>query len=72
MANHFLTMMIRIRLKNGGMVYSRVNPTSWEESDTLILAGFPSNDDVIVKAPYGVDVLLHQPALHPIFSNWVG
>ena len=23
------------------------------------------------KLPYGVDVLLHQPVSHPIFSYWV-
>ena len=29
-------------------------------------------DGVTIKIPYGVDVLLHRPALHPIFSYWVG
>ena len=30
------------------------------------------SNGVIIKIPYGVDVLLHQPALHPIFSYCVG
>ena len=64
--------MIYTRLRNDGLVYRRVSPTSWEESATLTLGDFPSNDDVIMKVPYGVDVLLNQPSLHPIFSNWVG
>ena len=32
------------------------------------LAGHPSSDGVTIKVPYRVDVLLHQPASHPIFS----
>ena len=31
------------------------------------LVGYPSSDGVMIKMPYGVDVL-HRPALHPIFS----
>ena len=27
---------------------------------------------VTIKMSYGVDVLLHRPASHPIFSHWVG
>ena len=38
---------------------------------SLALVGNPSSDGVTMKMPYGVDVL-HQPALHPIFSYWVG
>ena len=34
--------------------------------------GHPSSDGVTIKMPYGVDVLLHRPASHPIFSYWVG
>ena len=30
-----------------------------------------ARDGVTIKIPYGVDVL-HRPALHPIFSYWVG
>ena len=40
---------------------------SWGEGASLALVGCPSNDDVTIKMPYGVDVL-HQPASHPIFS----
>ena len=38
---------------------------------SLALVGHPTSDGVIIKMPYGVDVL-HRPALHPIFSYWVG
>ena len=31
------------------------------------LFGHPSSDGVTIKIPYEVDVLLHQPASHPIF-----
>ena len=27
----------------------------------------PSSDGITIKKPYGVDVLLHQPASHPSF-----
>ena len=37
----------------------------------LALDHHPSGDRIVIKMPYGVDVL-HQPALHPIFSYWVG
>ena len=30
------------------------------------------NDCVTMKIPYRVDVLLHQPVSHPVFSCWVG
>ena len=32
------------------------------------LVGHPSSDRVTTKLPYGVDVFLRQPALHPFFS----
>ena len=41
------------------------------EGASLALVGHPSSDGVILKVPYGLDVL-HQPASHPIFSYWVG
>ena len=37
----------------------------------LALVGHPSSDGIMIKMPYGVDVL-HRPALHPIFSCSVG
>ena len=45
--------------------------TSWGEGASLALVGHPSSDGVTIKMPYGIDVL-HRPALHPIFSYWVG
>ena len=47
------------------MVSSRASLTSWEEGASLALVGHPSSDGVTIKIPYWVDVLLHQPALHP-------
>ena len=46
--------------------------TSWGEGASLALFGHPSSDGITIKIPYGVDVLLHQPASHPFFSDWVG
>ena len=45
--------------------------TLWGEDTSLALVGYPTSDGVTIKMPYGVDVL-HRPASHPIFSNWVG
>ena len=45
--------------------------TSWGKGVSLSLVGHPSSDGITIKMPYGVDVL-HRPALHPIFSYWVG
>ena len=56
--------------KNTGLVSSGVSLTSWGGA-SLALVGHPSSDGVTMKMPYGVDVL-HRPALHPIFSYWVG
>ena len=42
------------------------------EKASLTLVGHPSSDGVTIKIPYRVDVLLHQPALQPIFSYWIG
>ena len=39
---------------------------------SLALVGHPSSDGVTIKIPYGVDVLLHHPLSHPIFSYWIG
>ena len=47
------------------MVSSGVIPTSWGEGASLALVGQASNDGIMIKMPYGVDVL---PALYPIFS----
>ena len=45
--------------------------TCWKEGISLVLVGNPSSDGVMLKMPYGVDVL-HWPALHPIFSFLLG
>ena len=45
--------------------------TSWGEGASLALVGDLSNDGVIIKGPYGVDVL-HPPVLQPLFTYWVG
>ena len=55
----------------GLLVTSGASLTSWEEGAPFALVGHPS-DGVTIKIPYGVDVLLHCPALHLIFSYWVG
>ena len=53
------------------LVSSGASLTSWVEGTSLALVGNPSSDGVMIKMPYGVDVL-HRPASHPIFSYWVG
>ena len=55
-----------INYLNTGLVSREASITSWREGD------HPSSDGVTIKIPYGVDVLLHRPALHPIYSCWVG
>ena len=50
---------------------SRVSLNSWGEGASSALVGHPSSDG-ITKILCGVDVLLHQPALYPTFSYWVG
>ena len=45
------------------MVLSRVGLAS-----SSALVDQPSGNGILVKIPYGVDVLLHRPALHLIFS----
>ena len=44
--------------------------TSRGEGASLALVVQPSSDGIMIKMPYGVDVL-YRPALHPIFSYWV-
>ena len=50
---------------------SRVSLTSLGKGATLALDGHPSSIGVTIEITYGVDVLLHQPELHSIFSYWV-
>ena len=49
--------------KHSGLVSSGASLTSWEEGASLALVGHPSSDGVMIKMPYGVDVL-HRPASH--------
>ena len=46
----------------------RASLTSWGEGGSLASVGHPSSDDVTIKIPYQVDVLLHRPAFYPIVS----
>ena len=46
--------------------------TSWGEGVFLALVGHSSSDGMTIKIPSEVDVLLHQQALHAIFSYSVG
>ena len=46
------------RHRNTGLVSSGVSLTSWGEGASLDLVGYPSTDDITIKIPYGVDVLL--------------
>ena len=57
--------------KNTQLVSSGVSLILWGGA-SLALPGHPSSNGVTIKMHYGVDVLLHQPASHPIFSYWVG
>ena len=56
---------LSLRHWNTGLVSSRVSLVSWG-------VGHRSGDGIMIKMPYGVDVLLHSPASHPIFSYSVG
>lgn len=42
------------------------------EDGSLVFASLGSVDVVTIKIPHGVDILLYQPVLHPIFTYWVG
>ena len=64
-------MTTSARHGNAGLVSSGAPLTSSGESASLALVGNHSRDGVMIKMPYGVDVL-HRPASHPIFSYWIG
>ena len=61
-----------VHIQNSGLVSSGVNLISWGEVASLALVNHFSSDGVTIKIPYGVYVLLHWPASHPVFSYWVG
>ena len=57
-----------LRLRNTGLASSRAKVTSWGEGISLTLVSHPSANVATIKLPFAVDVLLHWPALHPLFS----
>ena len=58
--------------KNQQKMMNEKSRNSHQKVDaSLALVGHLFSDGVMIKMPYGVDVL-HQPASHPIFSYWVG
>ena len=59
----YWTLYFTLRIWNNVMVLSRIGLAS-----SPALVDQPSGDDILIKIPYGVDVLLHRPALHLIFS----
>ena len=65
MLNSKQSAKISPRHWNTGLVSSGVSFTSWWEGASLALLGHPSSDGITIKIPYGIDVLLHLPALHP-------
>ena len=54
------------------MVYNGVSLALSGEGSSLALIGLRSSDGVTIKIAYELDVLLHQPASHPFFSQLVG
>ena len=69
----FLCMdMKKSRDWNTRLVSSGVSLTLWGEGASIALVGHRSSDRITIEIPYRVDVLLHWPALHPIFSYYVG
>ena len=56
---HFLCSVYCMKeIPNTALVPSGVSLTSWG-GVTLALGSHPSSDGIMVKIPYGVDVLLH-------------
>ena len=49
----------------------RASLTSWRKGASLALVGHPPSDGATVKILHRLDIL-HQQALHPIFSYWLG
>ena len=55
-----------------GLVSSGISLISRVEGASLALVGNLFSDGDPIKIPHGIDFLLHQPVLHPIFSYRVG
>ena len=70
--SQYLYQVFPPRHWNTGLVSSGVSLTSWDEGASLALVSHPASDGFTIKIPYGVDILLHRPTLHPIFSYWLG
>ena len=51
---------------------SRVSLILWGESASLTFVSYPCSEGITIKISYGIDVLLHRPVSHSIFSYWVG
>ena len=51
---------------------SGVSLTLWGEGASLALVGHLSSDGVLNKNTLWVDLLLHRPVSHLLFSYWVG
>ena len=66
--NSIENIIAKALIDNMGLVSSVASLTSSGEGTSLALVGTPSSDGVTIKIPYGVDVLLHRPPSHPIFS----
>ena len=56
------------RLRNTGLISSRIGLTSCGEGPSLALADYPFSNGATIIILYGGDVLLHQPACTPSFS----
>ena len=71
-AKHYFDFLIDILTLKYWVGVKQVNLTWCGEGAFSALIGHPYSDGVIIKMPYEVDVLLHRPALRPIFSFWIG
>ena len=52
--------------------FQQVQPYLMGEVASLALVGHHSSDGATINMPYGVDVLLYRPVLHPTFYYQVG
>ena len=62
-----LTLLIIPEIKKYWICFHQGQSYLIREGSSVALVGHPSIDDVTIKIPDVVDVLLHQAALHPIF-----
>ena len=64
---HIINISFSPSYWNSGSVPSKVSLAWRGEGTPLALFGHPSSGGVTIEIPYGVNVLLHQPASHPSF-----